>query len=386
MKKLLCTLLVLSMVFSLFACGNNTNNSQQSPDSDSSTTDEPIYFAWAGPVTGDMKQYGDIAQTTIDIAVDEINASGGILGRELIVDIYDDKNDATEAMNVANQIIDADKYTAVLGHFSSTCSMAVAPLYNDAKMIEYGVTVSHEDFTRDRPYVFRGLLTQSNEARQYADYLYDTLGYRSCGVLYINDDWGKNVSDNFVERFEELGGTITVCEGYIPGQTKDFSPMISKIKETNPDCFYPIAMYADTAQILMQADALDFDVPKIAATSSMVQELLDVAGDVAEGVVFLNIFPVGYEGEEFNRVMDEYKERAGIDANFHVMAYYNAVMQLKQAIELAGSTDIDAVRDQLATAPFESLTGTIEMSEDGDCLYATAPATVKDGVYVRMEG
>jgi branched-chain amino acid transport system substrate-binding protein len=346
---------------------------------------DPIYFAWAGPITGDMKQYGDTARNTIEIALKDINDAGGILGRPLVIDYYDDKNDATEAINVANQIIDSGKYAAVLGHFSSTCSMAVAPLYDEAKLINYAVTASHADLTHDRSFVFRGLLTQANEARKYADYLYTDLNIKSTAVLYINDDWGKNVADHFVDRFKQLGGTVTAIEGFIPGQTKDFTPMISKIKATNPDSFYPIAMYADTSQMLIQADSLNFNVPKIAATSCMRQEFIEIAGPLAENVLMLNIFPTEYDGVEFRRVMDTYQEKTGKMGDFHVMAYYNAMVQLKSAFEKAGVTDSQRVRDVLAAGPYEGLTGVYQMSPDGDCLYPTFPATVKNGKFARFK-
>lgn len=394
MKKLLFFLMAMVMVFAAACSAPAEAPAADAPAADApadsaaepATTEEgPIYFAWAGPITSDMKQYGDTARAAIELALKDINAAGGVLGRELVVEYFDDKNDATEAINVANQIIDAGKYTAILGHFSSTCSMATAPLYNDAGLINYSVTASHADLTKDRPYVFRGVLTQANEARKYADYLYTDLGYKSCGVLFINDDWGKNVADNFVERYEELGGVITVNEGFIPGQTKDFSPMISKIKASEPECFFPIAMYADTSQILIQADSLDFDVPKAAATSCMVADFISVAGELAEGVVMLNLLPTTYDGEEFNRVMAEYEEKTGKAGDFHVMLYYNAMNQIKAAIEIAGTTESQAVRDALASNPFESLTGLTEVDENGDCLYPTFPATVKDGQYVPAE-
>ena len=405
MKKVAFLLALVMLLSMLCACAGGdanktetatstqTEQTEQTADASSETSEasqsegldtaNPVYFAWAGPMTGDMKQYGDTARESIAMAVEDVNANGGVLGRELVVDYYDDKNDATEAINLANKIVDEGKYVAVIGHFSSTCSMAAAPIYQEAGLIEYSATCSHADYSAVGDYIFRNLLTQAVEARAYADFLYTDCGYESVGVLYVNDDWGKNTTDNFVSRYEELGGKVLVKEGFISGQTKDFTPMISKIKEANPDAFFTIAMYADTAQVLIQADSLDYDAPKIVSTAVFKQELIDVAGDLANGVILLNIFPTECDNEAFNRVMNTYYERTGKMGDFHVMCNYDVTAQLANAVNVAGTTDIPAVRDALANTEYEGIAGPYTMDELGDAQRSTAPATIIDGKFAR---
>ena len=396
MKKGIALLLViLSLLFILAGCGGDSSSGAADPpsppaaggnDSDDSaggntSSDEPVYLAWAGPMTGDSQQYGDTAMEAIKIAVKDINADGGVLGRELVVDYYDDKNDPTEAVNVANMIIDTGKYTAVIGHFGSATCMVVAPIYQEAGLTMYSATCSHADMTSIGKYIFRNLLTQATEATAYADFLYTDMGYDTAGVIYLNDDWGKNVYDYFAARYEELGGTILVAENFISGQTQDFSPMLAKIKDANPDCFFSIAYYNDTAQMLIQSDALDLDIQKVVSTAVYKQELIDIAGSLADGILLLNIFPTGCELPAFTHVMDAYQENTGKMGDFHVMCNYDVTTQIANAINIAGTTDVDAVRDALAENDFDSISGTYSMSEIGDAERYTQPATIIDGQF-----
>lgn len=161
--------------------------------------------------------------------------------------------------------------------------------------------------------------------------------------------------------------------------------MISKAKEAAPEAFFSIAMYADTAQILIQADALEFDVQQVVSTAVFKQELIDVAGELANGVILLNIFPTECELPDFARVMDRYQEMTGKMGDFHVMCNYDVTTQIANAINVAGSDETDAVRDALATAPFDALSGPYSMSEIGDAERSTAPATIIDGKFARYD-
>jgi len=380
--------LFLAVTIALSGCSSSTPNSS-TPDGGTSQTkvsDGPIYFAWVGPLTGDAKQYGDTEKIAVEMALDDINSNGGILGRELQVDFFDDKNDATEAVTIANKIVGESKYIAVVGHFSSTPAMAAAPIYEEAQIINYSPTASHEDFSSLGEYIFRNTPTQALETAAYADYVYNELGIKSVGILNVNDDWGNNIAKIFTEKFESLGGKITITETFIPGQTKDFTPMISKIKTTNPEAFFPVAYYAESAQILIQSDSLDFKPQMIFSSSTLKQELIDLAGPLAEGVFLMNAFTPDMPGEKFADVMSRYTEITGKQGDAFVMQTYDVIMQLATAIEETGSVDnIPAIRDTLAAMKdYESIGGKYSMNEIGDAVRPLQPVMVIDGKFVNI--
>ncbi len=395
-RKLLPVLLIAVSIFALLAGCQQAEEptepevvEEQEPveEETEEASMEPIYFAWYGPLTGDAKQYGDTEKVAVELALEKINGEmGGLLGgRELIVEFFDDKNDASETVIIANKIIGDGKFTAAVGGFSSTCTMAAAPLFQEAKMVNYSPTASHADYSAMGDFLFRNTPTQAIETTGYAEYVYNEMGIRTVALLNVNDDWGNNIAKIFTEKFEELGGEVLVSENYIPNQTTDFTPMISKAKEANPEAFFPIGYYADSANILIQADGLDFDVQMILSSSTLKQELIDVAGELANGAFLMNAFSPDIATERFQEVMAAYEERTGKKGDAFVMQTYDVVMQLATAIEHAGTTDSQTLRDTLAgMEDYECLAGTYSMNELGDAVRQLQPIQVIDGQFVNL--
>ena len=348
---------------------------------------EPVYFAWYGPLTGDTKQYGDTEKVAVEIALKDINEGmGGVLdGRELIVDFYDDKNDPKETVLIAAKILGEEKYTATIGGFSSTPTMAAAPTYQEAQMVNYSPTASHADYSAMGDYLFRNTPTQAIETTNYAEYVFNELGYKTIFLLNMNDDWGNNIAAIFTDKYEELGGEVLGAETFIPGQTTDFTPMISKAKEAAPEAFFVISLYNDTANILIQADQLDFDVAMILASANLKQELIDIVGDLANGAFMMNAFSPDIDTDRFKHVMEEYTKITGKAGDAFVMQTYDVVMQLATALNEAGSTDNVKLRDTLAgMKDYECLSGTYSMNELGDAVRVLQPIMIVDGAFVNM--
>lgn len=386
MKKFLAGAIAATMCLGVLAgCSSSSEKTTDNTEKEESST-EPIYFAWYGPMTGDSKQYGDTEKVAVELALKKINEeNGGLLGgRELVVDFYDDKNDAKEAVTIANKIVGEGKYTAVIGGFGSTPSMAAAPIYEEAQIVNYSPTSSHADFSSLGDFIFRNTPTQTIETTAYADYVYNELGIKTVCILNVNDDWGNNIAKIFTERFEELGGKVLSTESYLPNQTTDFTPMLSKAKALAPEGFFPIAYYQDSANILKQADGLDFDAQFILSSSTLKQELLDLAGDLANGCFLMNAYTPDIDTERFKEVIGAYEEATGKAGDAFVMQTYDVVMQLAKAIEDAGSADPVAVRDALSGMTYECLAGEYTMNEVGDAVRKLQPIRVIDGKFVNI--
>lgn len=385
MKKILATLTMLAMC--LTACSAPVSKDKVETKEGNASGKDPIYFAWYGPLTGDTKQYGDTERVAVEIALNDLKEKGWVLGgREIKVDFYDDKNDAKESVNIANKVIGAKKYSAVVGAFGSTSSMASAPLYEKAKIVNYSPTASHQKYSSMGEFIFRNTLTQEMETTQYADYVYKKLGIKNVGILYVNDDWGQNIADIFEKKFKDLGGTITDKQAYIPNQTSDFSPMITSIKSSKPEAFFQIAYYQDSANILKQAKNLDFETQTILASSVLKQEFLDLVGKSADGAFIMNAFTPSIDTPEFKRVMKTYTDKTGKQGDAFVMQTYDVICQLAAAIEKAGSSDPVKIREALAgMKDYPSLAGPYSMNELGDAMRTLVPMKIVDGQFVAIK-
>ena len=389
MKKFLsCVIAATMLVGALAGCGGAEEKPAEPTEGEAveGESTDPIYLAWYGPLTGDNKQYGDTEKVAVELALEKINGEkGGLLGgREVIVDFYDDKNDAKEAVTIANKIVGEEKYTASVGAFGSTSSMAAAPIYEEAQIINYSPTASHADYSSIGEFIFRNTPTQSLETTAYADYVYTDLGIKTVCILNVNDDWGNNIARIFADRFTELGGQVLSTESYLPNQTTDFTPMISKAKTLEPEAFFPVAYYQDSANILKQADSLDFEAQMILSSSTLKQELIDLAGELANGAFLMNCYTPDIATDRFKEVIGAYEERTGKAGDAFVMQTYDVVMQICEAIEIAGTADPVAVRDVLDGMTYECLAGEYTMNEVGDAVRPLQPIRVIDGKFVNI--
>ena len=202
-KRIFSALLIACLlVLAAAGCGGNAGGSSgesQPANQDQAKTDAPsegevIYkFAFMAPLTGDAAQYGLSMEKSAKLRVEMVNNAGGINGGKIVVDYFDDKNDATEAVNIANKIIADDSYLGVCGPFGSTVAMAVAPIFEKAGITMFSPTASHPDLTGMGEYIFRGTRTQTIETGEYVRFMYDTLNARKVGMLYAQNDWGLSI-------------------------------------------------------------------------------------------------------------------------------------------------------------------------------------------------
>lgn len=329
------------MVFSLVGL-RILSGSQPSQPSDSSSqnsspaqSDTVYKVAYMGPMTGNGAQYGERNKAVYDFAIEEINASGMLDGK-MQIQYFDDKNDAKEAVTVANKIVLDDDVLLCFGPFSSACGMSAAPIFGKAKIALVSPSASHPDFTSANEYIVTGSLTQDAIQEYNCDFIYNTLGLKTMGMIALNDDVGVSSTDLISEKYTAMGGTIAAKQMYV-AETIDFTPMLSNIKQTNPEVIYAYGTYTTVAQIAVQARKLDITVPMFSTDNIMVNEFLEIGGDAVEGHICLTGADPNLPVEKYQEFLKAFGEKTGLVVDSIALNAYDQAYMLANAIKEYGA-------------------------------------------------
>jgi len=356
-----------------------------------------IHIALTAPITGNYAEYGKNFERSVKLAFDEINNnggelidlteddSGGVLGKKLVVHVGDSKGDPKESTNLAEKFTSNPEIVAQIGDFTSTCCMAAQPVYDRAGMVQLSPTSSHTNFAPGSEWSFGIVGTQAVEQKYMAEWCYDELDFKEMALLNINNDWGMNTADYFTKYFEEEGGEIVAHEKYFEGE-EDFSAVLSKLREQNPEALYIAAMYNDGARIAMQVQKLGWDVTLVGPSSLYSQKLIEIGGDAVNGLHTNVSFFTEDPDPGVQRYVQEFESRYGLKPNFHAALAYDAAYLLAYAIKQAGTTDKSAIRDALAkVSDFPGLTGNITFTDVGDAIKSYKKVVIRDGEFEVVE-
>ncbi len=211
---------------------------------------EPVTIGVSGPLTGQNAQYGAQWKKGFDLALDEVNAKGGVKGRPLQYVFEDSQADPRQTVAIAQKFVSDPKIVVELGDFSSTASMAASPIYQRAGLVQFGFTNSHPNFTKGGDFIWSNSVSQADEQPRLAKYAAD-LGFKRVAVLYLNTDWGRQSQKIFSEAAKGDGLEVVASEAYQPDE-KDFRSTLVRVRDAKPDAIVLISYYADGALITRQ--------------------------------------------------------------------------------------------------------------------------------------
>lgn len=365
----------LFIVFVLLGSGCGISNEQDKKND--------IIIASANPMSGNSSEFGHMKVKAIELAFDEINASGGIEGRKLKLLVGDDASSPKEAHNLAEKIVADKAVIAVIGHWNSASTMAARNVYNGAGIPVITDSVNKTITDGTTPYLFRILPTDQVEAEELAAYSFYKLGLKKMAIIYVNNDYSIGMKDYFREKMQRIGGEITTIETFSEGRTTDFTSELNKIKNSEPDGIFIAGYYTEVALIARQAQELGLDLPIIGTDGVSSEELISLGGKAVEGIRFNGFFYSDIKQNRSEEFIRNFKKRYDKEPDSYTALAYDAAQMLIEAIRKNGASREGIYEFLSKVNEFPGITGNITFDKNHDVKSKIVILTVKDGKIVK---
>ena len=384
LKKMLSVLLVSAVLVSMMACGGETESSSDGGEKASAGGSDTITIGASLPMTGSVALNGEMILEGIQMAVDECNEAGGIDGKEVVIDAQDDQAEPNQAASVANMMSADDKIVAIIGSLKSSCTLAAAPIYEEAGVVALSPDSSSPEVTNAGEYIFRiknsdVVLAQTMAKGAISD------GHTKFAILYENNDYGAGVLEQSQIAIEEAGCEIVCTESILTGEQTDFSSIISKIRESGADAILMGVDYNESGLVMKQMKDAGLDLPRYATDGLFTDAFIEVGGEAADGTTVLTSFITSDQSENVQNFIKKYQEKYdGEMPSIFQAEGYDCGKIVIEAIENAG-TDRKAIRDYMATMSYQGVTGDCTFDENGDVNIPLKRCIVEEGEFVLLE-
>ncbi len=316
------------------------------------------------PLTGEVASYGQKAKRGIEMAVAEINAKGGLLGKKVAVDFQDDRNDKKEAVTIVTKFATIDKVPVIFGSAGSSVTLAVAPIANQNKVVLISPISSSEKLSTDGgAYFFRTCPADDLQAKVLADWVFSS-GAKQVAIIYTNNSWGKPLSEGFEKNFGAFGGIVVLSEG-VAENTSDFRTLIAKIKKlSNVDAIVSPTYPKEGGVFVRQLKEAGFKKQLFGGDNWGSPEFRNIAGSAAEAVFYTA--PAESKSPSFVAFAQSYKAKYGEEPDVFGAYSYDATQAVFKAIDVAENLEPEKIREALLTVTFTGVSGEIAFLPNGD--------------------
>ena len=353
MKTLKIVLLLFVLLFISFSCGNKK--------------EETIKIGVLSVFTGDGANYGEAARTGVDLAIEEINNSGGINGRKIEIIYVDSKGTTKDSKLGLQQLINYHKVPAVIGPFYSDQVSECAPEANRNKVVLISGSATADDITNAGDYIFRVCPVNRIQGKVIAEFCINDLKSKTAFVLYRNADYGVTLRNGFKEVFENLGGKI-LGEESVERDSKDLRTQLYIAKQKNPDVVFAPVHYPEGGVMLKQAKEINMKQIFIGGDGAFDPKLIEIAGSAADNSYWSMVGWGGNDTKEFtNKFIVKYKEKYKKEPGAYSGLYFDATWVLALALKKVTSFNGEEVKNALYNIePFKGATGITKFDSNGD--------------------
>jgi branched-chain amino acid transport system substrate-binding protein len=344
MKKVVSMLsaaLVGMMALSSFGCAKKESNT--------------VKIGGIFPLSGSVAVYGVECKNGIDLAIEEINAAGGINGKQIVLISEDDEGNPEKSVSAYKKLTTKDGVKLLIGSLTSGCTQAVTSLAQAQKVVQLAPAATAPAVTDAGNFIFRACFIDPFQGTVGGKFAAETLGSKKAAILYdVGNDYSVGLTENFEKSFVANGGAVVAKESYSTGD-KDFNAQLTKIKNAKPDVVYLPDYYGTVALIAKQLRAQGITTPIVGADGW--DGLTDNAGDEVLNGFYSNHYASDSTDENVKKFVAAFNAKYNKDPNAFAALGYDCVYLLKDAIIKAGSTDSEAVRAALESTDGQYVTG-----------------------------
>ncbi len=359
--------LITSILFSA-ACVQKGGNET------ATNTGDTIRVGVFADLSGTTASFGQSTKNGIELAVEEINNSGGVLGKKIQLFVEDDQGRPEQAKTVVSKLINQDKVQAVLGEVASTNSLAAAPVAQEAKIPMISPSSTNPKVTEVGDYIFRVCFIDPFQGAVMAKYAANNLNAKTAAIFGdVQSDYSKGLSAVFKQEFTKLGGRIVSEQSY--AQTDpDFKGQLTAIRATNPDVIYVPGYYGQVGIIAKQARELGMNMPLMGGDGWDSPDLWKLGGEALKNTYISNHYSADNPAPQIQNFVKAYQAKFGAKPDSLAALAYDSAKVLADSLKRAGSADPQKLRDAIAqTNNFDGITGKITINAERN---AVKPAVV----------
>lgn len=366
-KKKLAAVLALSALTSFVGCTKKTDNANE------------IVLGSYSSNTGATATFGVFQMRGIEMAVNEINAAGGIKGKKIKLINYDNKSDDNETLAVVNRLISQDKVVAIVGEATSGRSKIGAQVAQENKIPMISPSATNPEVTKVGNYIFRACFLDPFQGQVMAKFMTENLKFKKAAILRdVKNDYSVGLSNVFKEELVKMGGEIVDDIAYQEGDV-DFKSQLTSIKAKKPDAIFVPGYYNEVALIARQAKELGLTQPLLGGDGWSSPDLFKIAKEAINGNYFSNHYTTESLDPKTVEFVKNFKAKYNEDADVMAALAYDATYMVAEAMKNAPEITPDNIRKALSEIKdFKGVTGAISMNENRDA--------VKSAVVVKVEG
>src|SRR6266850_7771769 len=367
MKRILLSSIIVAGLLNTFACG---------PGGGGDKVKVGVFMS----MTGDTANFGISSTNGIKMAADEANAAGGINGKQIELDVQDDRSDPSEAATIVTKFVTQDGVNAILGEVASSRSIAAAPIAQNAKIPMLTPSSTNPEVTRKGDYIFRSCFIDPVQGAAIAQFAARTLNAKRAGIMVDRkNDYSTGLEKFISATFIKLGGEMVVTQSFQAGD-QDFNAQLTSIKGANPDVIFVPGYYGDVALIAKQARDKGITVPFVGVDGWDAKQLYDIGGKALNGSFFSNHYSPYDTDPKVQKFVNDYKARYGAIPDALAATAYDAAKIMFDAIKRSNSLEGKAIRDALAaTKEFPGVTGKVTFNENRDAVKPIVMIEIKPG-------